>query len=85
VPPLPSACDDGTPMGACSSNLPFYCTTSRHYVANCPVCGCPGDYTCFNSTICVQSNVQPECGGGCPEGYTCVNHVDCVLDQPTGD
>jgi len=52
APSFGNMCDDGTPVGKCSSNKPFFCTASKQYLADCAICGCPDDQICRSDGGC---------------------------------
>ena len=65
-------CQDMTPYGRCSEDLPLYCDNGalKH---NCSFCGCEQGYECADNGYCIPSLI--ECEGGTLSG-------SCSMDMP---
>jgi hypothetical protein len=52
---LKDSCQDGTPFGQCSENMPKYCNNEGELVDNCRECGCPEGMVCLDNGQCLEA------------------------------
>ncbi len=81
--PAAQTCSDGTPYNSCSSNQPFYCTSSGTLEENPSLCGCP------EGAILQDNECISECEDGTPlstcstnKPYYC-NQYGSMVEKPS--